>query len=244
MMTRSLAVLAILLGAGCSLPPNRTTMEERLQNEQPLLFDDEDVFRIEQRTPQIQFPIRLAVAPPDFCGHGETAGARDEVLAWGEKLKKAGVVSEFFILPEMLIRGCREGGSQSYVKAVRLAAARLQADAVLLLRSVTDTQGSPNLLAVLDLTIVGMFVIPGHHAESLSVVEGVVIDNRNQFLYFAASAEGSGSTFGPLAVMERRNAEAESRRNALRAFGDLLVQDACRARGFVPGPRYDTPGQR
>ena len=89
-----------------------------------------------------------------------------------------------------------------------------------------------------------MFLIPGHHADALTIVEGLVIDNRNQFLYFAASAEGTGSTLGPLAVVEKRDAVGESRRNALRAFGETLVKEARRARSFIPGPRYDTPGQK
>src|SRR5436190_1151978 len=121
---------------------------------------------------------------------------------------------------------------------------RLQEDAVLILRSLTDTDTYVNPLAVLDVTIVGMFLIPGHHADALTIVEGLVIDNRNQFLYFAASAEGTGSTLGPLAVVEKRDAVGESRRNALRAFGETLVKEAGRARSFVPGPRYDTPCQK
>src|SRR6185369_13525339 len=148
-------------------------------------------------------------------------GERDEILAWGEKLKKEGIVSELLMIPNMLMDlGVTRNGA-SYVKAVRVAAARLQADAVLFLRSVTDTESYANPLAVLDCTIVGMFLVPGHHREALTILEGMIIDNRNQFLYFASSAEGTGSATAPLAMFDARDAIAESRRNALRAFGDL-----------------------
>ena len=31
--------------------------------------------------------------------------------------------------------------------------------------------------------------------------------------------------------------------NAFRSFGDSMVQEARRARSYVPGPRYETPGK-
>jgi len=114
---------------------------------------------------------------------------------------------------------------------------------VLILRSVTDVDSYINPLGLLDLTIAGMWLVPGHHKDALTIVEGVLIDNRNQFLYFAGSAEGTGSTFGPLAVIEERDAIRESRRNALHAFGERLARQAREARASVPGPRYETPGK-
>jgi len=150
-------------------------------------------------------------------------------------------VSAFMIIPRMLIDASPQHGGG--VKAIRMAAARMQADAVLIMRSVTDVDAYINPLGVLDLTLVGLWLAPGHHKDALTIVEGMVIDNRNQFLYFAGSAEGTGSTFGPLAVIEERDAVRESRRNALHAFGERLAKEARAARTHVPGPRYDTPGK-
>ncbi|MBI3854872.1 MAG: hypothetical protein HY293_04195 [Planctomycetes bacterium] len=247
-------LIAILwLGAaatGCATGFDLPAMTEALQEERRLFTDDEDVLKIDQLRPQIQFPFRLAVVPPMQVTRGYWSeprglmeGEREEILKWGEKLQKEGVVSEFMIIPQMLLDLGPDRSRASYVKSVRVAAARMQADAVLFLRTVTDTDSYINPLGVLDITIVGMFLIPGHQRDALTIVEGMVIDNRNQFLYFAGSGDGTGSATAPLAMFDRRDAVAESRRNALRAFGETLVKEGVRARAHVPGPRYETPGK-
>jgi rhombotail lipoprotein len=233
---------------GCSSGFQRVAMERELQEDRRIVFDDWDVAQVEQLRPQIQFPIRLAVVPPDHHAHRywqdsreSLKGEQEELDALGEQLKKDGIVSAFMIIPRMLIDMTPPQGSP--VKSIRVAAARMQADAVLIMRSVTDVDSYINPLGVLDLTIVGMWLVPGHHKDALTIVEGMVIDNRNQFLYFAGSAEGTGSTFGPLSVIEERDAVRESRLNALHAFGERLAREARQARSTVPGPRYESPGK-
>ena len=247
-------MLALLLcgaaATGCSTGFSVRAMEDALQGERKLFSDDDDVTKIEQLKPQLRLPIRLAVAPPLqvtqgywYEPRGMMEGEREEIVAWGEKLKKEGIVSEFTIIPNMLLDLGPDRNRSSYVKAVRVAAARMQADAVLFLRSVTDTDSYANPLAVLDITIVGMFLIPGHHRDALTILEGMVIDNRNQFVYFATSVEGTGSATAPLTGFDSRDAIAESRRNALRAFGEQLVKDGRRVLSQAPGVPYDTPGK-
>ena len=243
-MTKLIAILFVgVAAAGCSTSFNRLAMEQELQGEQRIVFDDVDVLKIEQLRPQIQFPIRLAVVPPArvsprYWQEGSAKGEHEELMALGEQLKKEGIVSSFTVIPQILLQG-----SDQSLKAIRLAAARMGADAVLILRSVTDVDSRMNPLSVLNVTIVGMWLIPGHHTDALTMVEGMVIDNRNQFLYFAGSAEGLGSTYGPALVIQDRDAIGESRRNALHSFGEVLIKEARQAKTYVPGPRYETPGK-
>jgi rhombotail lipoprotein len=249
-MTKKLIALAALAGGalGCSVGFQRVQMDQALQEDRRIFVDDLDVLAVEQLRPQIQFPIRLAVVPParlsPYHGHETTEtldGEQEELDALGEQLKKDGIVSAFMIIPRMLIdTGPQHVGA---MKAIRLAAARMQADAVLIMRSVTDVDSYINPLGVLDLTLVGMWLFPGHHKDALTIVEGMLIDNRNQFLYFAGSAEGTGSTFGPLAVVQERDAIRESRRHALHGFGERLAREARQARSSAPGPRYESPGK-
>jgi rhombotail lipoprotein len=147
------------------------------------------------------------------------------------------------MIPSMLLDLGPDRNRSSYIKAVRVAAARVQADAVLFLRSVTDTDSYVNVLSVLDITIVGMFLVPGHQRDALTILEGMIIDNRNQFVYFATSVEGAGSATAPLAMFDHRDAVGESRRNALRAFGEQLVRDGRRVLSQAPGVPADTPGK-
>ena len=231
-----------IASVGCAGVFDRSAMSEALQEERKLFTDDDDVAKIEQLKPQIKAPFRLAVAPliqaTNRYWHeprGLMEGEREEIIAWGEKLKKEGIISELLMIPNMLLDLGVDRQRSSYVKAIRVAAARLQADAVLFLRSVTDTDSYANPLALLDCTIVGMFLVPGHHRDALTLLEGMIIDNRNQYLYFASSAEGAGSATAPLAMFDDRDAIAESRRNALRAFGELLIKDGRRALGGAHG---------
>jgi rhombotail lipoprotein len=247
MMAKLIAVLVVVAAAvGCSSGFQRVEMEAALQEDRKIFVDDRDVAAIEQLRPQIQFPIRLAVVPPARLSHRhwqestETLkGEQEELDLLAEQLRKDGIVSAFMVIPRMLM----DPNAGSGLKSIRIAAARMQADAVLVMRSVTDVDTYMNPLGLLDLSIAGMWLVPGHHKDALTIVEGVVIDNRNQFLYFAGSAEGTGSTWGPLAVIEERDAIQESRRNALHAFGERLARQAREARAYVPGPRYDTPGK-
>ena len=249
-MMKTLAALAAITctALGCSVGFQRVQMEQELQEDRRIIVDDLDVAQIDQLRPQIQFPLRLAVVPP--LHHSQRywqdtseslRGEQEELDALGEQLRKDGIVSAFMIIPRMLLDGSPQQGSP--LKAIRVAAARMQADAVLIMRSVTDVDSYINPLGVLDLTIAGMFLIPGHHKDALTIVEGIVIDNRNRFLYFAGSAEGTGSTFGPLAVIQEKDAVRESRRQALHSFGERLTREARQARAWVPGPRYESPGK-
>ncbi len=247
MKTLVVVLVVVAAGLGCSSGFQRVEMERALQEDRRIFVDDLDVAQIEQLRPQIQFPIRLAVVPPARLSHAhwrestETLkGEQEELEALGEQLRKDGIVSAFMVIPRMLIDANAQHGG---LKAIRVAAARMQADAVLIMRSVTDVDAYINPLGLLDLTIAGMWLAPGHHKDALTIVEGVVLDNRNQFLYFAGTAEGTGSTLGPLAVIEEKDAIRESRRNALHAFGERLAKQAREARAYVPGPRYETPGK-
>jgi len=104
-MTKLIAILFVgVAAAGCSTSFNRLAMEQELQGEQRIVFDDVDVLKIEQLRPQIQFPIRLAVVPPArvsprYWQEGSAKGEHEELMALGEQLKKEGIVSSFTVIP-------------------------------------------------------------------------------------------------------------------------------------------------
>jgi rhombotail lipoprotein len=246
-------LIAAILGVsavGCASNFDRQAMQTTMEQEQPLVFDDADILRVEQARPQLQFPIRLAVIPPSMfqrmTRYGETKeteGERKEIEAWGEALRKDGIVSDLIIVPDLLAT-MTPTRSQGYVKDIRMAAARVQADAVLVLRSTTTVENTVNPLFLLDITIVGLFLAPGHHKEALTIVEGLVMDNRNQFIYLAGTTEGSGKTMAPAAFLDESGTIRESRVAALKSFGDTLQKEGRRLRDRVPGPAYPSPGQR
>ncbi len=237
---------AALSAVGCSASFNVAKMEERQWGGEKV-FTDMDLARIEQLRPQLTVPFRLAVAPPlyeDWRTPQQLEGELQAIQAWGAELKKSGLVSEFIVLPKMLL-GTSFGGrhTHDYFKAVRVASARVQADAVLLMSSVTDVSSYVNPLCILNATLVGCYIVPGHHKAALTIIEGLVMDNRNEFLYWTGSAQARGTTMGPAALIDEEDAIRESRTSALKAFGEALARDV---RAFKPGPpgsRYPTQGR-
>ena len=106
-----------LVAVGCSHGFDRKAMREQLWQDNPI-FTDKNVRRIEGLRPQIQLPMKLAVAP----GHWNAA-EKKVILSWGDELKKAGVVSDFVVIPRLLVRA--SGGGSSYLSVLRAAAAPL-----------------------------------------------------------------------------------------------------------------------
>ena len=237
---------AALSAVGCSASFNVAKMEARQWGGEKV-FTDMDLARIEQLRPQLTLPFRLAVAPPlyaDWRSPQQLEGELAAIQAWGADLKKSGLVSEFIVLPKLLL-GSSFGGrhTHDYLKAVRVAAARMQADAVLLLSSVTDVSSYVNPLCILNATIVGLYVAPGHHKAALTIIEGIVMDNRNEFLYWTGSVQARGSTMGPAALIDEDDAIRESRTAALKAFGEALTRDAQAFKPGPPGAKYPTQGR-
>ncbi|HEX7896644.1 MAG TPA: hypothetical protein VF950_02720 [Planctomycetota bacterium] len=237
-------LLAALSAVGCSASFNPREMQDRLWGGEKF-FTDDDLRQIEQLRPQLTPPIRLAIAPPMYeYGAPELDGEREAIEAWGAELKKSGLVKEVILLPKVLLGTPSQGRhAQDYFKSVRVAAARVQADAVLLLSSVTDVSSYLNPLAILDLTIAGIYVAPGHSKDAMTIVEGIVMDNRNEYVYWTGSARATGTTTAPLVYVDEENAIRRSRVAALKAFGERLAANVDAFKPVPPGERYHSPGK-
>jgi hypothetical protein len=237
-------LVAALSAVGCSATFAPSEMSERLWGGEKL-FTDQDLQRIEQLKPQLTIPFKLAIAPPlreDWTGEQE--GEREAILAWGDALKKTGLIREVVLLPRMLLGTPLTGRhTHDYFKAVRVAAARVQADAVLLLSSVSDTSSYVNPLCVLNATVVGLWVAPGHHTDALTIVEGVLMDNRNEYVYWTGTAQGEGGTVAAAMNIDDADAVRRSRVAALKAFGARLAAEAGAFKPVPPGERYHSPGK-
>jgi hypothetical protein len=238
-MKRMCAVIAaiVMLGAGCAKKGfNRGEMESSLRSSNPTFVSSGlSVEDIEKLKPQIQLPVKLAVAPPIAISRSWSRGQDlglwspdelAEIQSWEEPLRKAGVVSEFVVLPSILVEQCRYDDPGCGVRARRAAAARVQADALLTINSATDVDEYTNPASVLDLTVVGMWVAPGHHRDALTIVEGVMIDNRNEYLYVYARGEGQENLVRPFVYADTWKAVRPSRLQALRSFGREFLNQA------------------
>ena len=88
----------------------------------------------------------------------------------------------------------------------------------------TQTASYKNFASVFNLTLVGGFVVPGSHKDSLFAMEGVLLDVDNGYLYTAMQAEGLGKIMRPTFVIEEKDAITLAKTRAVAAFGDEVLK--------------------
>ncbi len=215
--------LALLLGA-CSSTIDRGAMQSSMEQD-GLFTTDLTVAQLQGLRPQVRIPFRLGIAPPSG-GRYVSPWSGDEaekIESWGQTLKGEGIISDLVLIPRLTV-GDTGDTVKSQMQAFRRAAARQNVDAVLITRVVSDYSSWSNPLSILDLTIVGMWIVPGHSAEAVTLIEGAVVDVRNEYLYGSGQVEGSEKITRPLQYIERDHVTRAARLDAMDALGDLLIE--------------------
>ena len=149
-------------------------------------------------------PITLAIA--EVGPTGVETIRKEEKDAWRQALEGTGLVRVVFISSVILSADPR-------FHDLRIAAARLRADAVFLYASASSRAQGANLGAWLYLTVVGAFAVPGTQSAVLTFSKGVCFDVANEFLEFAVEGEDERSRTRPwyfedLDAMERDSTKA------------------------------------
>ncbi len=218
-------VAALLLVVGCSakkMPFDPSSMvapspEAELEYKENLTIEE-----IEALEPQLGFPIRLAISQPS-SGSGWSAQELDVIEAWEAPLVATGFIDSLVVLPESLSEAC--GWRMAYhcgIARDRKTASRFRADALLLISMKTDLKSYASPLSILNLTVVGLWTVPAHHRRATTVLEGALIDNRNEYLYAFARATGQAKLVRPYIFADWKKASSRSRLLALRTFGDRM----------------------
>jgi hypothetical protein len=104
-----------------------------------------------------------------------------------------------------------------------MEAARYGADALLVIQGVQQTDSYLNPAAVFNLTVVGGFIVPASHRDTLFLVEGVLVDVGNGCLYASVESEGEGRIVRPTFIVEDKEAVSRAKKKALETFGPELV---------------------
>ncbi len=234
---RSAAVLAVaLVSAACATGFDRPALEARLSTPE-FQYTDEEVRAALSARPQLPMPCRVAVcllAEEYEDGYSEpvtaspdtwrfTAEDRQRFEAWGDELRREGVVSDLFVMSELV-------PSDADLKSARLAAAKHGADAVLLVKGISQVDAYPTPLAVLNVLILPAYFIPANRRDALFILRGALWDVRNEYLYASVEAEGEGWTQAPLAYVDETDAIEEAKDKALEDFGPELVRRMSRMR--------------
>lgn len=215
---RKILMLAMGLAlAGCSGPQgfDRGALQAQLPQTQGKNQHIEEV--LAQRS-QLPRPCKVAVY---FRGGSSLwqwqAADKEVLLRVGPELKRQNLVSDLFLLGDNLV----QGGS---LADIRLAAARLGADAVLVVDAVASIDQYGNLLSPLYVALLPMVMVPGTELDALVLARASLWDVRNEYLYLYSEGEGLANQTRPLWFIERQHAIAKARTQALEALQKSLLE--------------------
>ena len=213
------------------------------------LFEVQVLADIEEIQPSLSAPFVLAVAPPRsfrseqhaWEGERETIQGfrswsekeRSLIESWEPELARLGLVSDLVVMPALSIE---LDATQGTAGALRAAAARHRADAVLIISEVEDASNWLNPWSILDLTIVGAWFAPGHDVEVVSILEGALIDTHTGYLHASGQAEGTARARRAWTYVNDPELKQEARQKALAGLERVVLE---RARASTLPPRED-----
>jgi rhombotail lipoprotein len=210
----------VLLGlSGCAISTgyNRGDLESRIHENAEKVVD-EDIKEITALKPQLRFPCRIAVALTT-TGQSEcrwTPKDRQCMELWARSLRQEGIATDVVFMSNMFLKSAT-------LREMRATAARYGADALLVVKGTAASTSRTNALALLNLTVLGGYVVPGSRCDALYLLEGGLVDVNNGFLYAAMETEGEGSMLAPTFIMEEKDAIEQAKQEALDAFGPELL---------------------
>jgi hypothetical protein len=238
-MTLYWTVLLILLAGGCagSAEFDRTAMRATLGSaEIPAAQHAPAVAHADMPNPP--HPLRLALY---FVERDLPVQHRIRLAKWTDMdkgalmkelrpLQNEGMVADIFLLVDSTIQGYD-------VQTIRRAAARYDADAVLIVEGVGSVDRYNNGYAAWYVTLIGAYVAPGTVSDALFMIHSSLWDARTERLYVTQTVEGRSTLTGSAVLLEDSQALAQAKTAALAEFGKRTVDEWRRSR--TPAPASD-----
>ena len=218
-----LVLLLNTLGCTASRGVNRQALLESLHHH-PGNTTTEPVAKNSAPESRLPAPFRLAL----FFQHKEfPASAQLRKVDWGsadthviqralELFREEGTLRESFVLANSSVQG-------RTLRDVRSAAARYNADALLVIDGASTVDRYNNGHAWWYMTGFGAYLAHGTESHALFMMEGTLWDVRSGYLYGTQLAEGDATLIGPATSLDDRAAIAEAKDVALKRFGKALV---------------------
>lgn len=153
------------------------------------------------------FPSRPALRKVDWIG--ADAERLQRALA---PIQEEGILRQSFVLANSTVQG-------TTFRDIRLAAARYNADVILVIDGASAVDRYNNGRAWWYATGIGTYFAHGTESHALFMMEGTLWDVRTGYLYGTQTAEGETTLIGPATSLEDRDAIAEAKDVALERFG-------------------------
>jgi len=210
-----LGVALSMTGCATSQGFNRQVLSTQIQ--------EQELDEVLALKPQLSFPFKLAVYfnhPPEGSWSQQwqwRVQDKEILLAMEEELQARRIISEMVVITGPEMTGTNLG-------AIRVAAARHSADAVLVITGIADIDDYNNLLAMTYVGLVTALFVPGSEIDALFMVNAILWDVNNQFLYFAAEAEGTSHQMRPPILIRESLAIENAKRRAVPLLYDELIK--------------------
>jgi hypothetical protein len=232
-MTRLYTFALALLLAACGASTGFHQAAPRaVDSSKPVVTNNdqvEDAFELQAQLPK---PYRLGVVfrdPVADQGVEQTwrweAEHRAQLLAALETLEGKGEISAVFSIARSTVVA-------DNLHAIRVAAARQGADAVLVISAADLEKREANAWAFSYLALVPMLFAPGNELRVDFTTHAELWDVRNEYLYLAAEAEARAEQQRALPYIDLEEASADAQKESL----ELLVKELTKRFTRLHGP--------
>lgn len=160
---------------------------------------------------QKDFPSRPALQRVDWV-----SADADRVQHALRPIQEEGILQRTFLLANSTVQG-------TTLRDIRLAAARYNADAILIIEGASAFERYNNGHAWWYATGIGTYLAHGTESHALFMIEGTLWDVRTGYLYGTQTAEGETTLIGPAPSLDDRAAVAEAKDVAMARFGRELA---------------------
>jgi hypothetical protein len=212
-MKKLLAVLWVLSLTACASSSgfNRGYLRSSL-GEQQKEITDSDIKKALEAKAQLPDPFKMAIYTHlDAWRVNCNEQDKSELDLLAGNLIAAGVVSDVIYINSSMFEG--KGHA-----AIRLAAARAGADAVLMVHGAGTSDRYNNALGATYFLLVTPFFVPGTVSDGLFMLSASLWDVRNQYLYLSAEAEGTASRTGTAVHLKDHQVVSEAKTKAIKAL--------------------------
>lgn len=220
-----LALISLVNFSACSGSRglNRQALQESF-HDNPHVITDRDISATMALQAHLPAPYRLAIflTYKDFPS-SPVLRKVDWISADAELVQRAlepvqeeGILQESFLLANSTVQG-------TTFRDIRLAAARYNADAILVIDGAAAVERYNNGHAWWYATGIGTYFAHGTESHALFMMEGTLWDVRSGYLYGTQTAEGETTLIGPAPSLEDRAAIAEAKDVAMARFGRELA---------------------
>lgn len=211
-----LLCVSIVTACSASRGFDRASLRSRMAPQKQVA--EEDIRSARDTQPRLSPPFKLALyfsKPAADRRYGRVwmwrPEDRDKLLSLEPELKKHGVISELVVIGDCMLEGADD-------RAVRLAAARTGADAVLIVNGVSDVDRFNNALAYSYWLLVTPLVVAGTEADGLFLANASLWDVRTPYRYLSVDSEGMARDIKPVVFVNEKRALAGAKTMALDAL--------------------------